>query len=69
MITTSEQTIPCPVCGTKIPFDTNQLLLGILFKCPSPGCDASIGLPGESKPIVEETMNKFNELKRELGRM
>ncbi|MBN8838369.1 MAG: hypothetical protein J0I09_13990 [Sphingobacteriia bacterium] len=62
----SDQTIPCPVCNSKIPFDTKQLLMGIQFSCPN--CQASIGLSQESKPIVEETMQKFNELKSDMGK-
>lgn len=56
-----EQSIPCPVCNTKIPFDTKQLLLGIKFECPN--CKAAIGLAEESKPIVKETIEKFEEIK------
>lgn len=60
-----EQTIPCPVCQTKIPFDTKQLLLGMQFVCSN--CHAAIGLAQESKPIVEETMNKFEDIKSKLS--
>lgn len=56
-----DQSIPCPVCQTKIPFDTKQLLLGIQFTCPN--CNASIGLSDESKPLVQDTMEKFEEVK------
>lgn len=56
-----DQSIPCPVCQTKIPFDTKQLLLGIQFTCPN--CAASIGLSDESKPLVQDTMKKFEEVK------
>lgn len=56
-----EQKIPCPVCNTKIPIDTKQLLMGTQFSCPN--CYASIGLADESKAVVEETMKRFEELK------
>lgn len=56
-----EQQIPCPVCNSKIPFNTQQLIAGIQFICPK--CHASIGLAQESKAIVEETMKKLEELK------
>lgn len=57
----AEQSIPCPVCQNKIPFDTKQLLLGVKFVCSN--CQAAIGLAEESKPIVQETMNKFESLR------
>ena len=53
----SDQSIPCPTCSTKIPFDTRQLLLGIQFVCHN--CQSAIGLATESKAIVQETMEKF----------
>ncbi len=61
-----EQTIPCPVCQTKIPFDTKQLLLGVQFVCSN--CQASIGLADESKPIVKETMEKFEAVKGKFSK-
>jgi transcription initiation factor IIE alpha subunit len=57
-----EQQLPCPVCGTKIPFDTKQLLAGVQFVCPN--CQSSIGLAMESKPLVENAMKKLEELKQ-----
>lgn len=60
----SEQNIPCPTCNTKIPFDTQQLLLGVKFICPN--CQSAIGLAEESKTIVEETMKKFKDMKGKL---
>nr|WP_319569867.1 hypothetical protein [uncultured Draconibacterium sp.] len=61
----NEQQIPCPVCNTKIPFDTKQLIAGIQFSCPN--CQASVGLSQESKPLVEEAMKKFEELKQDAA--
>jgi transcription initiation factor IIE alpha subunit len=61
----TEQTIPCPTCNTKIPFDTRQLLMGIQFVCPN--CHAAIGLAMDSKPVVEETMKKFDDVKSKLA--
>lgn len=63
-----DQTISCPICGTKIPFDTNQLIMGVQFSCPNSGCDASIGLAGESKEIVKETMEKFETFKGSISK-
>lgn len=62
----SDQSIPCPVCGTKIPFDTRQLLLGVQFVCSN--CQSAIGLANESKPIVEEAMEKFDKMKARLSK-
>lgn len=62
----NEQSIPCPVCNTKIPFDTKQLLLGVKFVCPN--CNAAIGLADESKPIVKETMEKFEAIKGKFSK-
>jgi hypothetical protein len=56
-----EQQIPCPVCNTKIPFDVKQLIAGVQFVCPN--CQSSIGLAFESKPLVEDTLQKLEELK------
>jgi transcription initiation factor IIE alpha subunit len=58
----SDQTIPCPECGTKIPFETRQLLMGVQFPCPK--CQSLIGLAQESKPLVEEAMNKLEKVKQ-----
>ena len=58
-----EQNIACPVCSTKIPFEATQLLQGVQFKCPNEQCDASIGLSMESKDVVGNAMEKFNEMK------
>lgn len=53
-----EQQIPCPVCSTMIPFDSRQLLLGVNFECRN--CHVTIGLAPESKPIVEQAVQKFD---------
>lgn len=56
-----EQSIPCPVCKTKIPFDAQQLLMGVKFTCG--GCFASIGIANESIETVQNAMDKLEELK------
>ncbi|KQN65638.1 MULTISPECIES: hypothetical protein [Duganella] len=58
----SEQSIPCPVCNNKIPFNTHQLLLGVQFICSQ--CSAAIGLAVESKPLVANAMEKLEQVKR-----
>ncbi len=65
MFLQSEQTIPCPVCKTGIPFDTGQLLLGTRFACP--GCGAGIGLASESKDVVVKALAAFQEERDRLG--
>ncbi len=62
----SEQTLPCPVCGTKIAFDTRELLKGVKFKCSN--CDSAIGLADESRPLVQDAMDKFDELRNNAAK-
>ena len=63
----ADKTIPCPVCAelgkeSKIPFETSQLLAGVKFTCPE--CKSEIGLAPESRPAVQEAVDKFEEFKR-----
>lgn len=60
----STQNIPCPVCGTAIPFQVELLLGGTKFSCHN--CKAAISIANESRPVVEDTMEKFNEMKKQL---
>lgn len=62
-----QQQIACPVCKTPIQFDTKQLLAGVQFTCHN--CHSSIGLSLESKPMVEEAMKKFEELKQSTSQL
>jgi transcription initiation factor IIE alpha subunit len=62
----SEQSIPCPTCKNKIPFDTNQLLLGVQFVCSN--CQSAIGLAPDSKPIVQEAMQKLEAAKSQISK-
>lgn len=64
MLASKEQSIPCPVCKTGIPFDTRQLLQGVRFSCPS--CGSAIGLADESKGVVQKTLDAFDDAKRTL---
>ena len=69
MFDTSSQAIPCPVCAeqgrdTKIPFDTQQLLLGVQFACPV--CGSEIGLAAESRDTVQNAMDGLEELKSQM---
>ena len=61
-----DQKIPCPVCNSTIPFDVNQLLMGVQFTCPN--CHAAVGLASESKPVVEKTMQKIEDLRARSAR-
>jgi hypothetical protein len=56
-----ESIIPCPICNTPIPFNAQNLLEGASFSCLS--CSAVVGLPDQSRLIVERTINKLEELK------
>jgi len=62
-----EQTIPCPVCETKIPFNPQQLLMGAQFVCPN--CQAAIGIAQESKDLMKESMDKFDGLRKDVLKM
>jgi len=62
----ADQTIPCPACETKIPFDAKQLLSGAKFECPSNSCDATISIAPEAKPIVHETLDQLEEIKKNI---
>jgi transcription initiation factor IIE alpha subunit len=63
----NEQSIPCPTCQTKIPFDPHSLLQGAQFVCSN--CQGVIGLATDSKPLVEETMGKFDQMRKSAGQM
>jgi len=66
-MTSHSQTIPCPTCSTTIPFDVHQLLMGARFVCPN--CQGVIALAAESRGIVKETMEKFDEMKSNVLKM
>lgn len=59
-----DQSIPCPVCQTKIPFDTEQLIMGVQYSCPN--CQAVIGIVPEPKLNVEKIMDEFESLMGDL---
>ena len=61
------QSIPCPDCSTPIPFDAHQLLTGTKFSCPK--CGVSIGLANDARPIVRDTLEKFEEVKKQIGKV
>ncbi len=58
------QDLPCPYegCNAMIPFDTQQLMMGVQFACPD--CQGQIGLVPESQPFEGEKMEKFKAIKR-----
>ena len=60
-----QQALPCPVCQTEIVFDVNGLLQGEKYTCPN--CNSSIGLGEESKSTVQEAMEKFRHMKKNLS--
>ncbi|MDH6253450.1 putative RNA-binding Zn-ribbon protein involved in translation (DUF1610 family) [Chryseobacterium sp. H1D6B] len=57
----TNQNIPCPACGTAIQIEINQLLSGTQFSCPS--CGSLIGLASEGQPLVQEMIDKLEEIK------
>lgn len=59
------QAIPCPVCSTKIAIDVKLLLQGVQFTCSN--CHATIGLSHNSKPLVENAIDKMEQLKTKIG--
>jgi transcription initiation factor IIE alpha subunit len=62
-----EQKIKCPFpdCASgEIYFNTYQLLQGHRFTCPE--CGGSMGLDPQSYDTVKETMNEFENLKKQL---
>ncbi|MEL6631543.1 MAG: hypothetical protein AAFQ83_08750 [Bacteroidota bacterium] len=61
---THQQSMPCPVCKNPILFDTYMLLQGIQFTCTK--CNTSIGLAAESRGIVSNTMEKLEEVRKEV---
>lgn len=58
----TSQSIPCPVCGTSIPFDINRLMRGEKFSCPK--CEAKVLLSPESRPQTQDAADKLNKLKK-----
>ncbi|NRA11338.1 MAG: hypothetical protein HRT57_05210 [Crocinitomicaceae bacterium] len=63
----NEQSIPCPTCQNKIPFDPIALLQGAQFVCSN--YQGVVGLATDSRPIVEETMGKFDEMRKNAGQV
>lgn len=64
-----QQFIPCPTknCSGKILFDPHELMRGAQFVCPV--CDAAVGLAPESREVVHEAIEKFDEMKRNILKM
>lgn len=62
----AEQSIPCPICQTKVPFDAHALISGMKFTCPS--CQAVIGLAQESIPTASYAIEKYEDLKNNVQR-
>ncbi|MBC9796775.1 hypothetical protein [Sinomicrobium weinanense] len=64
-----QQFIPCPTenCSGNIFFDPHELMRGAQFVCPI--CNTVVGLAPESREIVNEAIEKFDELKRDIIKM
>lgn len=54
-------TLPCPVCSTKIPADSTQLVAGTKFSCPN--CSAKIGLTTNSRPKAQQAVETLKKLR------
>lgn len=54
------QQIDCPVCGSPIFFNVNNLLMGESFSCSS--CKSMISLSTSSTRVVEQAMIKYEKL-------
>ena len=59
---TKPQSVPCPVCRTPIVFDITRLLQGERFRCPQ--CSATIFITNESRPVIQNAMDKLNKIKQ-----
>lgn len=57
------QTIQCPNCQNAILIDVHLLLKGQKFVCP--GCHAELSLALESKQLVENAINKLDDLMKQ----
>ncbi|MEO1139020.1 MAG: hypothetical protein AAFW87_06150 [Pseudomonadota bacterium] len=55
--------IPCPDCGTPIPYRASMLLEGTAFVCPNPDCRASIAMAPESAATWTSAADAFETLK------
>lgn len=63
----NQQKMTCPSCQQgEIIYDTYALLQGVKFSCPV--CHAQVGLAQESHQQVQETMQKFEHMKQNLGK-
>ena len=56
----------CPVCKAELLFDVYGLLSGKVYSCPN--CSAALSLASESYGVLEDTMKKYESLKRSGGR-
>jgi predicted RNA-binding Zn-ribbon protein involved in translation (DUF1610 family) len=65
MPNTTDHTVPCPVCSTKIPIDVKLLIQGTKFTCPN--CHAAIAIEHTSKPLLQDAIDKMEQLKNKIG--
>lgn len=45
--------------------EVKGLISGVQFTCPN--CGANIGLAKDSKPLVQDTLSKFDQIKKDVG--
>ena len=60
-----QSTVPCPDCGSGIPIDSQLLLSGAHFKCPSASCAVSISLAQQDVETVSKAINEFEAIKQQ----
>ncbi len=60
----AEQTIPCPTCQSKIPFDPVELIRGHKFTCAT--CASVVGIAKDDLAKAGEAYQKYETLKKSL---
>lgn len=61
-----EQTLPCPTCQTKIPFDPVALIRGHKFSCPN--CQSVVGIANEEIENVSKIYQEYTKLKQKIAK-
>ena len=62
-----EQNLPCPVCQSKIPFDSVALIQGYKFSCHN--CNATVGISNDDLEHTSKIYDKYNSLKQNLQKV
>lgn len=62
---TNTNTLSCPSCNSPILYDVYGLLAGKKFVCPN--CSLVISLAAESKNVVQNAVDKYEQLEKSKG--